>query len=165
MKENALVQLFQTVSGTLNLIDCWVCSLPLDSYDLHLIVIPLNLIEKSIQNSRSWLQLLYFPCKTVVNSSWYLPHFNSIAFRQILWADYWWPGQMGQFVQTALIYSFQNQGLESIILTELGTCHLAGRPCWDTGWQCLLDWCRVYLEGPNNVNNPLFLGELSLPSG
>lgn len=28
---------------------------------------------------------------------------------------------MGQFVRTALIESFQNQGLESVVLTELGT--------------------------------------------
>lgn len=28
--------------------------------------------------------------------------------------------------------------------------HLAGRPCWDTGWQCLLDCCWSHLEGPNN---------------
>lgn len=168
MKENALVQLFQTVSGTLNLIDCWVCSLPLDSYDRHLIVLPLNLIEKSIWNSRSWLQLLYLPCKTAVSSSWCLPHLNSIAFTQILWGRLLVAWTNGTVCMDCSHWVLSKSRIIISCSNWTGNpkaYHLAGRPCWDTGWQCLPDWCRPYLDGPNNINSPLFLGELFLPSG
>ena len=65
MKENALLQLYQTT--------CRVCQPLPDSSGHNLIAISLNCIIKYIRNSREWSQALYFPRKTLVITSRSLP--------------------------------------------------------------------------------------------
>lgn len=72
MKENALLQLYQTVANVLNLTNCRVCQPLPDSSGHNLIAISLNCIIKYIRNSREWPQALYFPRKTLVITSRYL---------------------------------------------------------------------------------------------
>ena len=164
-----LVQLFQTVAGTLNSIDCWVCQTPLEGCDSYLIVIPLNLTDRSIGNSRAWPPAFLPSCKTSVNTSWCLPHPHTIAFTQrSCGADYWWPAQMGQFRLTAFINPFQKQGLGSIVGIELGTLRtttwMGGHVGTQVDSASQTDIGPTWKD-PTIVNNPLYLGALCLPWG
>lgn len=69
MKENALLQLYQTTANALNWTNCRVYQPLPDSSGHNLIAISLNCIIKYIRNSREWSQALYFPRKTLVITS------------------------------------------------------------------------------------------------
>lgn len=71
-RENALLQLYQTVANVLNLTNCRVCQPLPDSSGHNLGAISLNCIIKYIRNSREWSQALYFPRKMLVITSRYL---------------------------------------------------------------------------------------------
>lgn len=127
MKKNILVLLFQTVTGTLNLINCWVCHPPIRllSSDHRLIVISFNFTEKSIGNSKGCPSSYTLHAKHLS----LLPHAYPHVFRSLhsgtLWGRLLVDWTIGTVWNDCLLSVLCKQGLDSIIQTEFGNSRAA----------------------------------------
>lgn len=137
MKKNVLVLLFQTLRGTLNLIDYWVCHPPIRLLRSihHLIVIPFNFTEKSTGNSKVCPSSCTFHAKHLPLPPHVYPHVFHSLHSDIPWGRLlvaWPTGTMCTDCLRSVLWKTRTRFKLKFKL-NLGTLRL---PC---GWEAVLD--------------------------